>query len=168
LTNYLKGISILISVLFFSCNEKIKNESGRDSNAENKTIYVNDNFEIARIEDSVRIVNDNRIRKKISELDRKGIFGQWRTSTKGYKTKIIFVKKGEEFHAEINFLDGKSKPTINKLQKKGDNYYVIGSSANEFYVINKSGNLELRDNQGLFTTGYNTYPDSQKKRCARI
>lgn len=55
-------------------------------------------------------------------------------------------------------MDSKSKPTINKLKKIETKFLVKGSDVNEFYLINKDGNLELWDNQGLFTIGYDTFP----------
>ena len=162
---YLKRVNfIFISVVFFSCQEKIKSINEIDSIVKNQTIlYDNNDFEKALIEDSLRVLKTKRIESEVANLKGKGIVGRWKTNHKRYKTNIIFTEKKSEYQATINFLDSKSKPTINELKKMGNKFLVKGSDVNEFYLINNHGDLELWDNQGLFTVGYDTFPSLETK-----
>lgn len=161
----LKKITLFfIFIIFFSCQEKVKTVNDNDSKVQNqRVIYNNEDFEKAVIEDSLRIIKTKRIESEIASLKSKGILGKWKTNHKGYKTNIIFTENKSEYLATINFISSKSKPTINKLSRMGNKFLVKGSDVNEFYLINKDGNLELWDNQGLFTIGYNTYPSLETK-----
>jgi hypothetical protein len=106
----------------------------------------------------LRILNIKRVEKEIENLKSQRIIGKWRTNHRGYKTNIVFTELKSEYIATINFIDSKSKPTINKLKRTGNKFVVKGSDVNEHYLINNDGNLELRDNQGLFTIGVDIYP----------
>lgn len=163
---YLKKVSLIfILILTFSCKEQVEKTAEVESKVENETVFYNNNdFEKAIIQDSLRILKTKQIQSEIANLKSQGIFGKWKTNHKGYKTNIVLTKLNSDFQATINFIDSKSKPTINKLEIKGNKFLVKGSAAKEFYLINKDGNLELWDNQGLFTIGYNTYPSLEVKK----
>lgn len=163
---YLKTVVIfLIFILFFSCKEKVETNNEMESKIESKTVlYDNQDFEKRVIQDSLRILNNKRVESEIENLKSQGIIGKWRTNHKGYKTNIVFTELKSEYIATINFIDSKSKPTINKLKRTGNKFVVEGSDVNEHYLINNDGNLELRDNQGLFTIGVDTYPSRETKK----
>ena len=164
---YLKKVLLIfIFISAISCKEKVVEV---ESKIENETIlYNNNDFEKALIQDSLSILKTKQIQSEIANLKSKGIFGKWKTNHKGYKANIVLTKFNSDFQATINFLDGKSKPTINKLEIKGNKFLVKSSDAGEFYLINKDGNLELWDNQGLFTIGYNNYPSLETKKTPKF
>ena len=95
---YLKRVSLIfISVVFFSCQEKIKPINEVDPKVENQTLLFNNNdFEKALIQDSLRILKTKRIESEIAILKGKGILGRWKTNHKGYKANIIFTEKKSE------------------------------------------------------------------------
>jgi hypothetical protein len=163
---YFKTIVIfLIFTILFSCKEKAESHDGMESEIENQTVlYNNQDFEKRVIQDSLRILNIKRVESEIENLKNQGIIGKWRTNHRGYKTNIVFTELKSEYIATINFIDSKSKPTINKLKRTGNKFFVKGSDVNEHYLIKDDGNLELRDNQGLFTIGVNTYPSLETKK----
>jgi PBP1b-binding outer membrane lipoprotein LpoB len=157
---YTKTVVIfLIFIFLFSCKEKVETHNEMESKIENETVlYDNQDFEKRVIQDSLRILNIKRVEKEIENLKSQRIIGKWRTNHRGYKTNIVFTELKSEYIATINFIDSKSKPTINKLKRTGNKFVVKGSDVNEHYLINNDGNLELRDNQGLFTIGVDIYP----------
>lgn len=158
-------IILLILTILFSCKEKAETHNGMESKIENQTVlYNNQDFEKRVIEDSLRILNIRRVGSEIENLKNDGIIGKWRTNHRGYKTNIVFTELKSEYIATINFIDSKSKPTINKLRKTDNIFFVKGSDVNEHYSINDAGNLELRDNKGLFTIGVDTYPSLKKRK----
>lgn len=147
-------VTFLIFMMLFSCKE-----------IGNKTVLSdNQDFEKKVIQDSLRILNINRVEKEIENLKNQGIIGKWKTNHKGYKTNIVFTKLKSEYIATINFIDSKSKPTIKKLKRIENKFVIKDSDVNEHYLINSDGNLELRDNQGLFTIGVDTYPSLETKK----
>lgn len=60
---------ILISLVLFSCQEKIKSINEVDSKIKNQTVlFNNDDFKKALIEDSLRILKTKRIESEISNM----------------------------------------------------------------------------------------------------
>ena len=101
-------------------------------------------------------VDINNIAK--NEQDRQQdpiILGKWECTFTGYESIISLSQVGNNFFATIDFTKNNSPTKKETLQKKGKKYFVVNSTANEYYVINDDGNLELWDKAGLFTTALN-------------
>lgn len=126
-------------------------------------LYTKDDFEKARIQDSLRIIEEKGVQNEMADLRSKGIIGKWKTSQRGFKTNIVFTKIETKYQATTNHLDGNYKPIIENLRREVNTFFVKGSDVGQFYKINKVGNLEIWDNQGLFTTGRNILPGIKKK-----
>ena len=54
------------------------------------------------------------------------------------------------------------QPKYEELNKKGDRYYVNGSNVKEYYEILENGNLEMGDDQGIFTVAKNITPGNDE------
>ena len=120
-------------------------------------------FEKSRIDDSLRIERLQRLQHEAQTLNNNGVIGKWETTHRGFET-IIFLKKIEtKYQAIIHFKNSKEKPTKEWLRKINNKYFIIGTKVNEHYIINSNGNLEIHDNQGLFTIGHNVFPGQEKQ-----
>jgi len=65
----------------------------------------------------------------------------------------IYKKKGA-FFLERNFADGSKseEKVIRKLSSRGVQFLIINSSSGDYYLIDKSHNLQDRDKEGLMAT----------------
>lgn len=92
----------------------------------------------------VKIDNEPKI------LQEEGIFGIWDCNFTGYESLIYLKKIKNNYSSIIQF---KKKYSIKRetLYKKGNKYFVSGSTAKEYYMINTDGALELWDKEGFFT-----------------
>ncbi|GET31575.1 hypothetical protein PbJCM13498_04380 [Prolixibacter bellariivorans] len=109
-------------------------------------------------------VYGNNIEKKGSDKSQDQIIlGKWECTFSGYESIISLYQIGNKFFTIIDFTKNNSRTKKETLQKKGKKYFVVNSTANEYYIINNDGNLELWDKEGLFTTAKSIMPDKKSK-----
>lgn len=147
-----------VVIVLISCKEQ--NQSVQKDKISYEQIVANEisSFENSRIKDSLRIDKIERLQHEAEMLRRNGVFGKWKTSHQGFETTIFIKKIESQYQAITHFDNSKQKPTKQWLRKVNNKYYIIGTKVNEHYIINSKRNLEIHDNQGLFTTGYNIFP----------
>jgi hypothetical protein len=100
---------------------------------------------------------------ELKNLRAKGIFGRWECKLSGYESIISFHKIGSTYKSSIEFTESNMKTKTEILKKTNNKYSIIDSKANEYYIINNDGNLELWDKVGLLTTAINIIPGTESK-----
>jgi hypothetical protein len=83
------------------------------------------------------------------------VIGKWECTFNYYEGVITFYKTGNAYSARYDYNNIKKKPLIETLRKENNKYFIVGSDANEYYIINDVGNLESWDRVGLLTTSRN-------------
>lgn len=136
---------MILSVLVMSCgNSKTKSASG-------KTILDNSTDKVSELNQEIQSLKD------------KGIVGKWECNFSGYESIIYLIQKENKYSSQIDFKKNNSENKTEVLIKEGDKYLVSNSSAKEYYKINKDGNLEMWDKDGLFSTAINIMPGQMSK-----
>ncbi len=113
--------------------------------------------------DSLRLIEQKRQEDEVKVLENMGAIGKWRCDFSGYESQIILYKENKQFFSQIDFTKSNMKTKIEKLKNQGDKFYVIDSKVKEYYKIKDDGNLELGDQQGLFTNAVNIMPGVKVK-----
>ena len=79
--------------------------------------------------------------------------GVWRDNRFGVEQRIMIQREGDTYRLEQRFADGSS--IRKRLIKQGiDRYIEQGSDT--IYVVNRAGDLEIRDRIGLISTARRT------------
>ena len=146
-------ISVIIAIMLFGCNSV--NEKAEKSNDEYIALKMK--------EDSIKREKEKQLEIEMLSLKEQGFFGRWECAFSGYESIISFRQEGNTYFSIIDFTKSNSKTKNETLQKKDEKYFVLGSKAKEYYVINKDGNLEMWDKDGLFTTSRNIMPNVKSK-----
>ena len=149
--------SFLIIVILLGCQNQTSSDS-KDNDLSQESI-LNNKIK----QDSLRLVKQKRLEDEVKGLENKGAFGKWRCDFSGYESEIMLYKENNQFYSQIDFTKSTMKTKIEKLKKQGDKFYVIESKVKEYYKIRDDGNLELGDQQGLFTNAVNIMPGLELK-----
>ena len=83
--------------------------------------------------------------------DSEDIIGKWFCGYAGLEHSIIFEKKEDKIIAKLKFKDRSSMEEI-LIKKPNGRFDIKGNENGEYYILNSSGDLELWDTQGKFTT----------------
>ena len=92
---------------------------------------------------------EDRLKNEISNAD--NVIGKWYCGFSGLEHNIVFVKDGDILIAKLKFMDESEKEEV-LIQKSNGRYDIKSNKHGEYYVLNSSGDLELWDTQGKFTT----------------
>jgi hypothetical protein len=102
-------------------------------------------------------VNQEKEKSILTDQESDNI-GKWECTYPGYESIITFIKEDENYISIIDFTKDNSPSQKETLQIDGKKYIVVNSTAEEYYIITKSGHLELWDKEGLFTTAKKLMP----------
>ena len=141
-------ISIISTSILISCG-----------NSNNKTQQYAEKTML----DSLRFEKEKQLELEILKLKEQGIFGKWECIFSGYESTIYLQKEGNNYSTTIDFIKNNSETKHENLTKNGEKYLVADSKAKEYYIINSDGNLELWDEDGLFTIAKNIMPGQKTK-----
>jgi|GEM_PF-5625366 hypothetical protein len=149
--------TILIIGIFFGC----QNQSSSDSNNNDfsKETILKEKIK----QDSLRLIEQRRLKDEVKELDNMGAIGKWRCDFSGYESEIVLYKKDNQYYSQIDFTKGNMKTKIEKLKKRENIFFVNGSKVKEYYKIRDDENLELGDQKGLFTNAVDIMPGTEVK-----
>ena len=150
-------ILILLVVLITSCGSTSDSDGPGDNN-ENTEL----SFDEKRIQDSLRAVEEQKIADEIKLLKDIGALGKWDCTAQGYESEVILKEQSKKYSSTIFFKKKMKQPKSEELTKKDNRYYVNGSKVKEYYEILENGNLELGDNQGVFTVAKNITPGNNE------
>lgn len=143
---------VVITLSLFGCNN---GSNGTDNNSEAEKDLITQKTE----EDDLKLANEKQVELEMLKLKKQGVFGVWECSFSGYESIISLSKEEGVYISKIDFTNNNSENKYEALQKKGEKYFVIKSTAKEYYIINKTGDLEMWDNVGLFTIARNVMPN---------
>ena len=117
--------------------------------------------------DSLKLAKEKEKEQEIANLKEQGIFGKWECNFSGYESTIYLKQENDNYSSIIKF---KNNSTIKKesLNKDGEKFFVVGSKAKEYYLINSDGNLELWDKDGFFTTALNIMSGQKSKSSMEL
>ena len=148
---------VLLFVLITSCGSTSDSDGLGDNNENTQS-----SFDEKRIQDSLRALKEQKIADEIKFLNDIGALGKWDCAAQGYESEVIIKEQTNKYSSTIFFKKKMKQPKYEELNKKGDRYYVNGSNVKEYYEILENGNLELGDNQGVFTVAKNITPGNNE------
>lgn len=152
-------ITILITSILFGCGSK----NNENKTSKEKPGSYQKHIDQKLLEDSLRRENETKLEIEIKNLHEQGIFGKWACTFSGYESIISFRKDGNNFTSMIDFTKNNSPTKSEILNKKGGKYLVQNSTANEYYIINEDGNLEIWDKDGMLTISRSIMPGQKSK-----
>lgn len=152
-------ITILITSFLFGYGSKKNEKKISDIKPNSYQKHIDQKL----LEDSLRRENETKLELEIKNLHEQGIFGKWECTFSGYESIILFRKDGDNFTSNVDFTKNNSPTKIEIINKKGEKYLVQNSTANEYYIINKDGNLEIWDKDDLLTTSRSIMPGQDSK-----
>ena len=178
-----KRFLILAILPFLGCvNQNSSKVDKSKQIEESKTLSVDENEQIEESKllsageiikqeiskDSLRIVKLKNEENEIKELKKRGIIGVWLCDYSGYESIITMYKKNSHYSTEVEFTKSKMKTITEKLKKKGDKLFIVGSKVKEYYSIQHNGNLEMGDKQGLLFNASDIMPGTKIKKLPKL
>ena len=118
--------------------------------------------------DSLRIVKLKNEENEIKKLNKRGIIGVWLCDYSGYESIITMYKKNSHYSTEVEFTKSKMKTITEKLKKKGDKLFIVGSKVKEYYSILHNGNLKMGDKQGLLFNASDIMPGTKIRKLPKL
>ena len=124
-----KTLLFSIMVLVSNCNS----DTSRDS----RTIANNKHLESKKIKKADKPISKN--------------LGTWYNSTPGIQHTITITQKGEVYTMERKFKDESAARKEVKFSNVNGKSKFVHNSSGDFMLINRKGNLESHDRQGLIS-----------------
>lgn len=101
------------------------------------------------------IEEDRATRNRVNKIHFKYVLGKWIDNYDG--CIITLLKKNNTFYIDKAYSDGSSQSKLRvKILKNQKRYYPVENDFEEYYLINKQGNLEVYDYKG-YITDYKKY-----------
>lgn len=116
------------------------------------TTHFNPNLEVRILSFTAE---EDKALKKLPDDSSKKVIGIWLDESPFLGSRITIFRRNGKFFLEKVYKDGSSgtKEIVERSSFKGRTFrYKKKSSAGEFYLIDKQGNLQLWDNEGIIST----------------
>jgi hypothetical protein len=116
------------------------------------TTHFNPNLEVRIL--GLTAEEENKLTAQ-PEPGNREIIGRWLDESPFAGSRITIFREGGKLFIEQNFKDGSvlKKKLVEKKSPLGRRFDAVkGSSAGDHWVLDTSGNLQVRDNEGLIAT----------------